>query len=82
MIAGGLFTITKQWFNQLGQYDPLLEIWGGENFGKSGLKVLVRLDIFFFNITVLWSYICFFVYLSLIENNKLFEEILKKNLKI
>uniref|UniRef100_A0A7M5V2U5 Polypeptide N-acetylgalactosaminyltransferase n=1 Tax=Clytia hemisphaerica TaxID=252671 RepID=A0A7M5V2U5_9CNID len=32
VIAGGVFAVQKQWFNQLGQYDSLLEIWGAENF--------------------------------------------------
>ncbi|XP_068082133.1 polypeptide N-acetylgalactosaminyltransferase 16 [Anabrus simplex] len=31
VIAGGLFLIDKDWFIQLGAFDPGLEIWGAEN---------------------------------------------------
>ena len=31
-MAGGLFAINRQYFYDIGMYDPGLEIWGGENF--------------------------------------------------
>lgn len=35
VMAGSVVAIRKDWFTKLGSYDPLLNIWGGDNFDLS-----------------------------------------------
>ena len=34
-MAGGLFSIEREYFYEIGSYDPGMDIWGGENLEMS-----------------------------------------------
>lgn len=38
-MAGGIFAIRRHYFNEIGQYDKGMDLWGGENLELS-LRVI------------------------------------------